>query len=372
MAPAFDVRHRPPSEVDPTLLWSGLILLLLGLVMVYSASIAIAEGSRHTGNHSTYFLIRHSVFLTIGLIAGGLAFQLPLRTWQKISPWLFIAGFVLLTLVLIPGIGHKVNHSRRWLSLGIANLQPSELVKLFAVLYTADYAVRKMPHMHDLKKAFLPMAAAMVAVGVLLLLEPDFGAFVVIISIAFGILFLGGMRARLFAMLVTLLAMVFAVLIAISPYRRARLLIVWDPWSDPFGNGYQLTHALMAFGRGELFGVGLGASVEKLFYLTEAHTDFLFAIIGEELGFVGVVTVVVLFGLIVQRAFVIGRQCVVLDRVYPALVAQGVGIWFGVQGFINMGMSMGLLPPKGLTLPLMSFGGSSILVNCLALAILLR
>ncbi|MDR1934085.1 MAG: putative lipid II flippase FtsW [Candidatus Accumulibacter sp.] len=371
MPPAFDLR-RPPSEVDPTLLWSGLILLLLGMVMVYSASIAIAEGSRHTGNHPAYYLVRHGVFLSIGLIAGALAFQLPMQTWQKISPWLFVAGFVLLTLVLIPGIGHKVNYSRRWLSLGIANLQPSEVVKLFAVLYTADFTVRKMPYMHDLKKAFLPMAAAMVAVGVLLLLEPDFGAFVVIISIAFGILFLGGMRARLFAVLIALLAVVFAVLIAISPYRRARILIVWDPWSDPFGTGYQLTHALMAFGRGELFGVGLGASVEKLFYLTEAHTDFLFAIIAEELGFAGVVTVIVLFGLMVQRAFAIGRQCVTLDRVYPALVAQGIGIWLGVQGFINMGMSMGLLPPKGLTLPLMSFGGSGILANCLALAILLR
>ena len=364
--------RRLPSEVDLTLLWSGLVLLLLGMVMVYSASIAIAEAGKHTGNQPAYFLIRHGVFLVIGLIAAGLAFQVPMQTWQKLSPWLFVAGFVLLALVLIPGIGRDVNGARRWLPLGIVNLQPSELMKLFAVLYAADYTVRKMPHMQDLKKAFLPMASAMVAVGVLLLKEPDFGAFVVIISIAIGILFLGGMQARLFAVLIIVLVAAFAILIVVSPYRRDRIFGFMDPWSDAFGHGYQLSHALIAFGRGELFGVGLGASVEKLFYLPEAHTDFLLAVIAEELGFAGVLLVVVLFGLLVQRAFAIGRQCVALDRLYPALVAQGIGIWIGVQGFINMGVNMGLLPTKGLTLPLMSFGGSGILANCVALAVLLR
>jgi cell division protein FtsW len=375
MLPAFDARRRLqglPSEVDLTLLWSGLILLLLGTVMVYSASIAIAEAARYTGNHPAYFLIRHGFFLGIGLIAGGVAFQVPSHIWQKISPWLFVIGSLLLALALIPGLGHEVNGARRWLPLGVVNLQPSELMKLFAVLYAADYTVRKMPHMYDLKKAFLPMAVAMVSVGVLLLKEPDFGAFVVIISIATGILFLGGMRARLFAVLIVVLVAAFAILIIVSPYRRDRIFGFMDPWSDAFGRGYQLSHALIAFGRGELFGVGLGASIEKLFYLPEAHTDFLLAVIAEELGFVGVVAVIVLFGLLVQRAFVIGRQCVALERVYPALVAQGVGIWIGVQGFINMGVNMGLLPTKGLTLPLMSFGGSGILANCMALAILLR
>jgi cell division protein FtsW len=372
MVPALDARRRPPAEVDPALLWSGLILLLLGTVMVYSASIAIAEASKHAGNQPAYFLVRHVVFLAIGLIAGVTTFQVPLRIWKKVSWWLFVAGSVLLLLVLIPGVGHEVNGARRWLSLGAVNLQPSELMKLFAVLYTADYTVRKMPHMHDLKRTFLPMAGAMALVGVLLLKEPDFGACVVIVSIAMGILFLGGMRARLFAMLIVVLLMAFAVLILVSPYRRDRIFGFMNPWADAFGRGYQLTHALMAFGRGELFGVGLGASVEKLFYLPEAHTDFLLAIIAEELGFTGVVVVVVLFGLLVQRAFAIGRQCIALDRVYPALVAQGVGVWIGVQGFINMGVNMGLLPTKGLTLPLMSFGGSGILANCMALAILLR
>jgi cell division protein FtsW len=372
MVPDLDVRRRLPAEVDPALLWSSLILLLLGTVMVYSASIAIAEASKFAGNQPAYFLIRHSVFLAIGLIAGGLAFQVPLRIWQKISPWLFVVGFVLLALVLVPGIGREVNGARRWLPLGAVNLQPSELMKLFAVLYTADYTVRKMPYIHDLKKAFLPMAGVMVMVSVLLLKEPDFGAFVVIVTIATGILFLGGMRARLFALLITVLVTAFAILIVVSPYRRDRIFGFMDPWADAFGRGYQLSHALIAFGRGELFGVGLGASVEKLFYLPEAHTDFLLAVIAEELGFVGVVTIVILFGLLVQRAFVIGRQCVTLNRVHPALVAQGIGLWIGVQSFINMGVNMGLLPTKGLTLPLMSFGGSGVLANCVALAILLR
>ncbi len=372
MLQALDASRRMPSEIDLTLLWSALILLLTGMVMVYSASIAIAEAGRFTGNHQAYYLVRHGVFLTVGLIAAGFAFQVPLSSWQQFAPWLFVAGFVLLLLVLVPGVGRDVNGARRWLSLGFINLQPSELMKLFAAIYAADYTVRKMPHMHDLKKAFLPMAGAMVAVGVLLLKEPDFGAFVVIISIAIGILFLGGMRARLFAVLIVVLVAAFAVLIIVSPYRRDRIFGFMDPWSDAYGRGYQLSHALIAFGRGELFGVGLGASVEKLFYLPEAHTDFLLAVVAEELGFVGVVMVIVLFGLVIQRAFVIGRQAVALDRLYAALVAQGIGIWIGVQSFINMGVNTGLLPTKGLTLPLMSFGGSGIVANCVALAILLR
>ena len=372
MLPALDAPRRTPAEIDMALLWSGVVLLMIGMVMVYSSSIAIADGGRATGNQPLFFLIRHAVFLTIGLVAAGMAFQVPLATWQQISPWLFVAGFVLLALVLVPGLGRDVNGARRWISLGVVNLQPSELMKLFAVLYAADYTVRKMPHMHDLKKAFLPMAAAMVAVGVFLLKEPDFGAFVVIISIAIGILFLGGMRARLFAILIFVLVLAFAALIIVSPYRRDRIFGFMDPWADAYGRGYQLSHALIAFGRGELFGVGLGASVEKLFYLPEAHTDFLLAVSAEELGFAGVVFVIVLFGLLVQRAFAIGRQAVALDRLYPALVAQGVGIWIGVQGFINMGVNMGLLPTKGLTLPLMSYGGSGVLSNCVALAILLR
>jgi cell division protein FtsW len=369
---SIDSPRRQVSEIDYALLWSGLLLLFVGLVMVYSASIVTAEGSRFTNHQPAYFLVRHGIFLCIGLVAAAFVFQIPLSLWQKYAPYLFMIGVFLLAVVLIPGLGKDVNGARRWLPLGFANLQPSELMKLFAVLYAADYTVRKISVMHDLKQAFLPMFCAMVVVGMLLLKEPDFGAFVVIISIAMGILFLGGLKARLFAILIVGLLAAFTVLIVVSPYRRDRVFGFMDPWADAFGRGYQLSHSLIAFGRGELFGVGLGASVEKLFYLPEAHTDFLLAVIAEELGFFGVLAVVALFALLVQRAFAIGRQCVQLDRLYPALVAMGIGIWMGVQSFINMGVNMGLLPTKGLTLPLMSFGGSGILANCMALAILLR
>ena len=372
MIGALDAPRRQTAELDYTLLWSALGLLVFGLVMVYSASIATAEAGKFTGNQPAYYLVRHGVFLCIGLVAAAVAFQVPLAIWQKFAPWLFVISVLLLLVVLIPGLGRDVNGARRWLPLGIANLQPSELTKLFVVLYAADYTVRKMPVMHDLKQAFLPLAGAMVLIGGLLLKEPDFGAFVVVIGIAVGILFLGGMRARLFAVLFVVLMAAFALLIVISPYRRDRIFGFMDPWADAFGRGYQLSHSLIAFGRGELFGVGLGASVEKLFYLPEAHTDFLLAVIAEELGFVGVLAVVLLFALVVQRAFAIGRQSVTLGRLYPALVAMGMGIWLGLQSFINMGVNMGLLPTKGLTLPFMSFGGSGILANCVALAILLR
>ncbi|UCV22286.1 MULTISPECIES: putative lipid II flippase FtsW [Azonexaceae] len=372
MIGALDSPRRQVAEIDYALLWSVLILLFSGLVMVYSASIAIAEGGRFTGHQPAYYLVRHGVFLCIGLVAAAVTFQVPLSLWQKNAPYLFMIGVALLALVLIPGIGRDVNGARRWLSLGFANLQPSELMKLFAVLYAADYTVRKINVMHDLKQAFLPMFGAMAVVGMLLLKEPDFGALVVIISIAMGILFLGGLKARLFALLIVGLLIAFAIMIIVSPYRRDRVFGFMDPWADAYGRGYQLSHSLIAFGRGELFGVGLGASVEKLFYLPEAHTDFLLAVIAEELGFFGVVAIIALFALLVQRAFAIGRQCVQLDRLYPALVAMGMGIWFGVQSFINMGVNMGLLPTKGLTLPLMSFGGSGVLANCVALAILLR
>ena len=372
MIGALDAPHRQLAEIDYALLWSVLMLLFAGLVMVYSASIAIAEAGRFTNHQPAYYLVRHGVFLCIGLVAAAVAFQIPLSLWQKYAPYLFMAGVFMLALVLIPGVGKDVNGARRWLSFGFANLQPSELMKMFAVLYAADYTVRKINVMHDLKQAFAPLFGAMVIVGILLLKEPDFGAFVVIISIAMGILFLGGLKARLFVMLIVGLLFAFAVMIIVSPYRRDRVFGFMDPWADAYGRGYQLSHSLIAFGRGELFGVGLGGSVEKLFYLPEAHTDFLLAVIAEEMGFFGVLAVIALFALIVQRAFAIGRQCVQLDRLYPALVAMGMGIWIGVQSFINMGVNMGLLPTKGLTLPLMSFGGSGILANCVALAILLR
>ena len=362
----------PLAQHDPALVAGAAALLLIGLVMVYSASIATAEASRYTGNQAAYFLYRQALFLALGFGAGVVAFQVPLATWQRAAPFLFLAGAALLVLVLIPGIGREVNGARRWLPLGIVNLQPSELMKLFVVLYAADYTVRKAAHMHSLRKGFAPMLAVMLATGFLLLLEPDFGAFAVITIIAMGTLFLGGMNWRLFVGLIAMLAVGFVVLIVTSPYRMQRIVAFMDPWADPYGKGYQLSHALIAFGRGEWLGVGLGASVEKLFYLPEAHTDFLLAVIGEELGFLGVAAVIALFALIALRAFAIGSRAASVERYFSALVAQGIGLWISAQAIINMGVNMGLLPTKGLTLPLLSFGGSGLIANCVALAILLR
>jgi len=362
-------------DYDQTLVWAALLLLGLGLVMVYSSSIAIAEARRGiggTGGYAAYYLVRHGAYLVVGLLLGLIAFQVPMPLWQKYSLPLFLLGAVLLVLVLIPGIGREVNGSRRWLPLLVVNLQPSELMKLFVVIYAADYAVRKAAYMDSFRKGFFPMLMVMLVVGLLLLREPDFGAFVVITVIAMSILFLGGMNLKLFLGLIGLLMVGLLALVWIEPYRMQRIVGFMDPWADPYGKGYQLSHALIAFGRGEWLGVGLGGSVEKLFYLPEAHTDFLLAVIAEELGFVGVAAVVLLFAWLVIRAFAIGRQAATLERHFPALVAQGIGVWLGVQALINMGVNMGVLPTKGLTLPLMSFGGSSIAANCVALALLLR
>lgn len=357
---------------DQALLWVSLILLGLGLVMVYSASIALAEADKATGHQPTYFLVRHAIYLAISLGAAFVAFQIPTQSWQKLAPYLFLAGLALLVLVLIPGVGREVNGSRRWIPLLIANLQPSEFMKLFVTFYVADYTLRKASVMDSFTRGFMPMLIVMLVVGGLLLREPDFGAFAVIAAISISILWLGGINGRIFVGLIGLLVVGFVLLIWSSPYRLQRIVGFMDPWADPYGKGYQHSHALIAFGRGEWFGVGLGASVEKLLYLPEAHTDFLLAVIAEELGFVGVATVVALFGWLVLRAFGIGKESVANERYFSALLAQGIGVWIGVQGIINMGVNMGILPTKGLTLPLLSFGGSGILANCIALAVLLR
>lgn len=362
--------HAPSAEYDAALVWVTTLLLGIGIVMVYSASIAIAEGSRGTGHQATYYLLRHCAYAGISVAAALFVFQVPLRVWQRAAPYLFLAGLALLGLVLV--FGREVNGSRRWLPLFFVNLQPSEIMKMAVVVYAADYTVRKAALMHSLRKGFLPMLTVMLLTGWLLLREPDLGAFAVIAAIAMGILFLGGMSARLFAGLIVMLVIGFVALVFASPYRLQRVIGFMDPWSDPYGKGYQLSHALIAFGRGEWFGVGLGASVEKLFYLPEAHTDFLLAVIAEELGFAGVMTVIALFTWLVMRAFTIGRRAALLERPFAALVAQGIGLWIGVQVVINMGVNMGLLPTKGLTLPLLSFGGSALVVTCCAIAVLAR
>jgi cell division protein FtsW len=370
---------RAMLTYDPTLAWTALFLLAIGLVMVYSASIATAEASAYTGYRPWYFLARHALFVGAGLAAGSIAFQIPLRVWRTLAPYLFIIGAVLLGAVLVPGVGRAINGSKRWLSLGIVNLQPSEFMKLFVVLYASSYAVRRAAFLHaeqplkqTLLRGFLPLLAVMVAVGALLLHEPDFGACVVIVAIAFSILFLGGLDWRLLIGLGILLPIALWVLIQMAPYRLQRFTGFLDPWADAYGKGYQLSHSLIAFGRGEWFGVGLGASVEKLLYLPEAHTDFLLAVIAEELGFVGVLTLIALFAWLLLRAYAIGRQAARLERPFAALTAHGIGVWLGVQALINMGVNMGVLPTKGLTLPLLSFGGSGIVANCIAIAILLR
>ena len=359
--------------VDRALIGVVFALIMLGTVMVYSASIALADSPRYNVA-PTHFLMRHVLSLGIAFCTAVVAFQVPMATWQRLAPWIFAGTMLLLLLVLIPGIGKGVNGARRWVPLGVLNLQPSELMKVACVLYAADFTVRKQDYMHHFGKGFLPMAMVMALIGGLLLLQPDLGAFGVIVAIAMGILFLGGVNGKLFAGITVVLASAFMLVIWLSPWRRERIFAYLDPWSEgnALGKAYQLSHSLIAFGRGEWFGVGLGGSVEKLHYLPEAHTDFILAVLGEELGLVGVLTVVVLFYWMVKRAFEIGRQAIALERTFAGLVAQGVGVWIGVQAFINIGVATGLLPTKGMTLPLMSYGGSALLSTLTALAILLR
>ncbi|MDF3034868.1 MAG: ftsW [Paucimonas sp.] len=361
-------------EYDQPLVWVVLLLMLFGMVMVYSASIALPDSPKYANYKNSHFLMRQATFVGVSLLAGLLAFRVRVETWRRLAPWFFVATLVLLVLVLVPGIGKGVNGARRWIAFKGFNIQPSELMKLFVVLYAASYTVRKQEYMHKLTKGFMPMAAAIGCVGLLLLLEPDLGAFGVIVCIAMGILFLGGINGIWFGGIGATLVGIFTSVILLSPWRRERIFAYLNPWEEEnaLGKAYQLSHSLIAFGRGELFGVGLGGSVEKLHYLPEAHTDFLLAVIGEELGFAGVLVVVFLFYWIVKRAFDIGRQAIALDLTFAGLAAKGIGIWIGVQAFINMGVNLGLLPTKGLTLPLMSYGGSGVLINCVGLAILLR
>ena len=363
----------PPTGVDRTLIAVVAALVMIGTVMVYSASISLADSPRFNVA-PTHFLMRHLISLAIALGTAVIAFQVPMSAWQRAAPWLFIGVLALLVVVLVPGIGKGVNGARRWIPLGPLNLQPSELLKVACVLYAASFTVRKQDYMHHFARGFLPMAIVMGAVGVLLLLQPDLGAFGVIVAISMGILFLGGVNGKLFTGIAAALTTVFMAVIWLSPWRRERIFAYLDPWSEAnaLGKSYQLSHSLIAFGRGEWFGVGLGGSVEKLHYLPEAHTDFILAVLGEELGLIGVSTVVVLFYWLIKRAFEIGRQAIALERTFAGLVAQGVGLWIGVQAFINVGVATGLLPTKGLTLPLMSYGGSALLSTGVALAILLR
>lgn len=360
--------------VDQALIWVVVALLMWGMVMVYSASIAMPDNPRFARYAQTHFLTRHVVSLVLGSTVALVAFQIPMQTWERWARPMFVLSLVLLALVLMPFIGKGVNGARRWISLGVMNFQPSELAKLATIIYAADYMVRKMDVKERFFKAVLPMGAAVALAGVFLLAEPDMGAFMVIAIIAMGILFLGGVNARMFFMILGILVFAFTMMIALSPWRRERIFAYLDPFSaeHALGKGYQLSHSLIAIGRGEIWGVGLGGSVEKLHWLPEAHTDFLLAVIGEEFGLVGVTVVICLFLWMTRRIMGIGRQAIQLDNVFAGLVAQGVGVWVGFQAFINMGVNLGALPTKGLTLPLMSYGGSAIMMNLVAIAIVLR
>ena len=359
---------------DQALVWVTVALLMWGLVMVYSASVAMPDNPKFSRYAHTHFLLRHVLSLVVAFIVAFLAFQVPMATWEKLAPWLFVLSLLLLMLVLLPFIGKGVNGARRWISMGFMNFQPSELAKFAVLLYAADYMVRKMEVKERFFRAVLPMAVAIGIVGLLLLAEPDMGAFMVISVIAMGILFLGGVNARMFFVIAAVVVVAFGLMVMLSEWRRERIFAYLDPWSDKYsmGKGYQLSHSLIAFGRGEIFGVGLGGSIEKLHWLPEAHTDFLMAVIGEEFGLLGVLVVIGLFMWMTRRIMHIGRQSIALDRLFAGLVAQGVGIWMGFQTFINIGVNLGALPTKGLTLPLMSYGGSAILMNLIALAVVLR
>ena len=357
---------------DYRLIWTALLLLGIGLVMVYSSSVDVAAASKSSSYQNHYYLLRQSIYIGLGLFIGYISFQIPIYFWQRMAPYLFIIGLIMLILVLIPGIGREVNGSRRWISLIIVNFQPSEFVKLVTIMYASDYVLRKSKQMKTIVKGLLPMLCVIVFTGFLLLLEPDFGALAVITIVAMGILFLGGLSLKIFFSLIIFTPISIYFLIVNSPYRMQRIVAFLDPWADPYGKGYQLTHSLIAFGRGEYFGVGLGASVEKQLYLPEAHTDFILAVIGEEFGLLGVTIVIGLFVYLVLRMFGIAKESIQNKKHFPALMAQGVALWFAIQGIINMGVNVGLFPTKGLTLPLLSFGGSGILLNMIAIAIVLK
>ena len=361
------------STIDYSVIITVLALLILGFVMVYSASISLGESPKYQTSES-YFAVRHGIYILIGLVAGFLVFKMPLHRWYVLSYPLGLLGILLLIAVFIPGLGHEVNGSTRWIGMGPVNLQVSEVVKFVSVLVISHFVVTRQAYMHSHTRGLVPVMLYIGMVAMLLSLQPDLGATVVISAIVLGVVFLGGLSWRIIIPFGVVILAVIVLSIALSPWRTARVFAYLNPWDieNQLGKAYQLTHSLIAFGRGELFGVGLGASVEKMHYLPEAHTDFILAVIGEELGLVGFTFVLFLFYWFVRRAFEIGRQAVRLESVYSGLVAQGVGLWIGVQALINIGVAIGVFPTKGLTLPLVSYGGSSIVITLCAVALLLR
>jgi len=354
---------------DPLLLVACTSLLLIGFVMVTSSSLHL--GVKMAGD-SLHYPSRQLMHIGLGLLLGAGVMAVPMHLWEKWGPWLFVAGLLLLVIVLVPGLGIRVNGSVRWLSLGGLRIQVSEVVKFFAVIYMAGYVTRHERAVRESAYGIMKPLALFSLACVLLLLEPDFGSSVVILCIAMGIMFLAGARLSQFIVLLAIVAVLAMLLVYFSPYRLVRVTSFLNPWADPLNTGFQLVQALISFGRGEWLGVGLGSGIQKLFYLPEAHTDFLFSVIGEELGLLGVVTVIGLFSLLVWRAFQVAVAAEKAGQRFSAFVAYGLGIWFGFQSFVNMGVNMGILPTKGLTLPLMSYGGGSMMIMCCAVALLFR
>ncbi len=359
----------PRADLERGLMTGVGALLLLGLVMVASTSITLAE---QRWDDPLHLFWRQMLYVTVGLLAGLVAFWIPIRVWRGISVGLLLLGLSLLLLVLIPGLGREVNGSMRWLSLGGFNLQPSEAMKLAMILYLSGYLVRRGEEVRLSFSGSLKPLALLILITGLLLLEPDYGAVVVLFAAVMGMLFLAGVPPRQFALWVGGVSLGLFGVILLAPYRIQRLTSFMDPWADPFNSGFQLTQALIAIGRGEWLGVGLGASVQKLTYLPEAHTDFMFAILAEELGLLGCLVVIALFAFVVARGFVIARRALRRGDDYAAYLAYGIALLLGIQAGINLGVNLGLLPTKGLTLPFMSYGGSSILVSCVMVALLLR
>lgn len=354
---------------DKWFVFAVIMIAGLGLLMMTSASIVISDQQLH---QPFYYLIKQLVFMAIGLTLGVLVMQWPISVWERLSGYLLLVTLMMLAMVLIPGIGHRVNGSARWIGVGPLGFQVSELTKFAVVVFMAGYLVRRNHEVKYKLNGFLKPMSILVVIAMLLLLEPDFGATVVVFATSLGMMFLAGMRLRHFAVLLSGALGGLALIAVSAPYRLARLTSFLNPWERPFDTGYQLTQSLIAFGRGGWFGAGLGKSIQKMFYLPEAHTDFLFAVIAEELGMIGMLAVIGLFLLLVVRIFIMGRTAQQTGRHFAGFLSYGLGLWLSIQFTVSIGVNSGLLPTKGLTLPLMSYGGSSVLISCIVIAVLLR
>lgn len=362
-------RVRQAYPLDYPLLLCALGLLAFGWVMVTSASMSIAEACCQNPFH---YSIRHAIALGLALVLGLMAYSVPSHWWERHGVWLFLGSALVLILVLIPGIGRTVNGATRWIPLGPLNVQPSEFVKLFAIVYVAGYLVRHADKVVNQISGFIRPLVLIGAAALLILMQPDFGTTAVMLATVMGMLFLGGASLMPFIVLLGIVGAGLVTLVIFSPYRLERVVSFLDPWQDPFSSGYQLSQALIAFGRGEWLGVGLGNGIQKQYFLPEAHTDFLASVIGEELGLAGMLVLIAAFVFVSWRAMSIGVRAEALKRPFEAYVAQGIGLWIGLQSFVNLGVNVGILPTKGLTLPFMSYGSNSLMVGCMAVAILLR